>query len=593
MNKENSREKSVADGFQKMFDNFAKTVFVVSALLILSVIGLAQERSTLPERQGSSKPIFDNYPNLSPTALVPTNMTTQTPTQLAQRLVGNGIAVSNVTYTGANVASGSFTGGSGIVGFPEGILLTTGNVINIVGPNTVPSRTTNNAVAGDPQLTTIAGNPTFDASVLQFSFVPTNNVVSFRFVFASEEYNEFANTEFNDVFAFFVNNNNIALLPGTTTPIAINNVNGGNPLGTNPRNPQFFRNNNFQNGTAPIDTEFDGVTVVFSVQANVTPNVTNTIKLAIADSSDSAFDSAVFIEAGSFVSTQYNHQYDFNGDNRDDISVFRPSATTDPDFLILNSAGGFIGYNWGIAGDIPVIADYDGDVKADPAVFRPSNGTWYVIRSSNSTVAIQQHGASGDSPVPSDYDGDGRADYAYWRPGAPTVAGFQIRQSSNNVVRSELFGQTGDVPLVGNYDGDTKADPAVYRSAAIGAQSIFYYRGSLNNPTGAITFVPWGTTGDLQVAADYDGDGRIDPAVFRPTTREWLIRQTGTGQAFGRIFGLPTDIRVPADYDGDNRADIAIFRDGLWWINQTSNGAVRIQQFGATGDKPLPLGNLP
>ncbi len=284
------------------------------------------------------------------------------------------------------------------------------------------------------------------------------------------------------------------------------------------------------------------------------------------------------------------HQYDFNGDNRDDLGFFRPSATTDPDFYILNSAGGFLGYNWGGPGDISVIADYDADSKADIAVWRPSNGTWYVIRSANSTVGIQQHGATGDIPVPADYDGDGRADYAYWRAGA--AATISILQSSNNTTRTELFGQTGDVPLAGNFDGDNKADPAVYRNAAIGSQCYFYFRGSLGNPSGATTYIPWGTTGDIQVAADYDGDGKVDPSVFRPSTREWLIKQTATGQSTGRIFGLPTDLLVPGDYDGDNKADIAIFRDGVWWINQSSNGVVRIQQYGITGDKPIQLGNL-
>jgi Abnormal spindle-like microcephaly-assoc'd, ASPM-SPD-2-Hydin len=237
-----------------------------------------------------------------------------TPTALAQSLVGTGVTVSNVTYTGANRAAGNFSTASNIVGFTGGIVLSTGSVRNVIGPNCSSSIDGENGTAGDPDLTTLAniGNntgvevTTNDAAVLEFDFVPTSSSISFQYVFSSDEYNEYV-YDFNDVFGFFLNGNNIALIPGTTTPVAINNVNQGNSTGTPntpPANSQYFVNNDFQfPTTAPLDTEMDGLTVVFTAQATVTPNQTNHIKLAIADANDFALDSNVFIKAGSLSST--------------------------------------------------------------------------------------------------------------------------------------------------------------------------------------------------------------------------------------------------------------------------------------------------
>lgn len=244
-----------------------------------------------------------------------------TPTDLANLLVGGGggVAISNVTYTGANVAAGKFSGGgtgaTGIIGFDDGIILSTGDIANAIGPNTIPDKTTNNGQPGDADLDTlIPGYQTFDAAVLEFDFVPQGNVVTFNYVFGSEEYNEYVNSQFNNVFGFFLNGQNIALIPATTTPVAINNVNNGNLCPASPSfppfasNPGYFRINDL---TAPpdctftpgsIDTQLDGLTVVLPATANVQRGQTNHIRLAIADAGDSILDSDVFIQAGSFIS---------------------------------------------------------------------------------------------------------------------------------------------------------------------------------------------------------------------------------------------------------------------------------------------------
>ena len=355
-------------------------------------------------------------------------------------------------------------------------------------------------------------------------------------------------------------------------------------MGTNPQNAQFFRNNDFQNGTAPIDTQLDGLTVVISVQANVTPGIVNRIRLAIADTSDRLFDSAVFIRGNSFVSTPAPHRFDFDGDNKDDFTVVRPiSGQTNIIWYILRSSNSTLNsLYWGLSTDVLVPADYDGDRKTDVAIFR--DGLWAALLTNTNTFTLVQFGAAGDIAAPADYDGDGRADFAYFRSG--TQSRYSIRQSSNNTIRTDFFGSVGDTPVQGDWDGDGRADPAVYRAGATaGAQSFFFYRGSLNNPTNNFTAVQWGNNGDRQVAADYDGDGRVDPAVFRPNGI-WFIRVTASGAVISRPFGLPTDKLVPADYDGDNKTDIAIFRDGLWYLQRSSDGQFQTQRWGLATDIP-------
>jgi len=234
------------------------------------------------------------------------DLTTQTPEDLVNVLLGGGVAVSNVTYTGTTVSAGTFTGGTGIIGFESGIILSSGSIQNVVGPNTSDGITTMNGLAGDADLAKlIPGFRTFDATVLEFDFVPNNNVISFQFVFASDEYNEYVNTSFNDVFGFFLEVNgvktNVAVVPGTSTPVSINNVNGGNPLGAGASNSDLYINNDLNDGGGDIDTEMDGLTVVLPVEASVIPGEVNHIKLAIADAGDYILDSNVFIKAGSFI----------------------------------------------------------------------------------------------------------------------------------------------------------------------------------------------------------------------------------------------------------------------------------------------------
>ena len=231
-------------------------------------------------------------------AITVTNLSSTTPQQLAQMLAGPGVTVSNVTFTGANVAGGTFSGGlADGLGIESGVVLSSGDIANGIGPNDSDSAGTCNVRPGDADLNALLGEgqTTEDAAVLEFDFVPATSNVSFRYVFASDEYNEFVNS-INDIFAFFIDGQNVALIPSTTTPVSINTVN----LQVN---SSFYRNNDPSDlGTpTPFVTQFDGFTTVLTAMRTLEPGVTHHIKLVIADASDCILDSAVFLQAGSFV----------------------------------------------------------------------------------------------------------------------------------------------------------------------------------------------------------------------------------------------------------------------------------------------------
>jgi len=235
-----------------------------------------------------------------PIVVAPTNNATVLATALTT--AGSGITINNASYTGGTIASGTYTGGNGVIGIDTGIVLTSGNASFVSGPNNTPGASINNGAGGDAQLNAIvAPNGTTNASILNIDFTPTGNTVQFSYVFGSEEYNEFVNTQFNDVFAFFVNGVNYALLPSTSTPVSINTVNNGHAnagqLASGPcMNCQYY----VDNATGAKNTQLDGFTTVLTFVAPVNANVSNTLKIAIADTSDSSLDSAVFIGGGTF-----------------------------------------------------------------------------------------------------------------------------------------------------------------------------------------------------------------------------------------------------------------------------------------------------
>ena len=218
---------------------------------------------------------------------------------MANALVGSGITISNVNYVGGPDQSGFFSNGSSVLGIDKGLIMTTGSAWDAPGPNVSDGTSTGVGGAGDADLNGLISGFTNDAAVLSFDFESTSGDLYFNYVFASEEYNEFANSSFNDVFAFFVDGVNIATAPDGQA-VSINNVNCGNPyIGSGP-NCSYFNNNDPTDGVPPYNIEYDGFTDVFTASILGLSAGPHSMKIAIADVGDYNLDSAVFLQGGSF-----------------------------------------------------------------------------------------------------------------------------------------------------------------------------------------------------------------------------------------------------------------------------------------------------
>jgi len=248
-----------------------------------------------------------------------TTSTVMTPAQLVQNvLLGPGITATNITYTGSALARGTFNGAASNLGISSGVLLATGKILNAIGPNNNSGNTTVFNLAGDPDLNIITSpSSSHDAAVLEFDFIPRTDTVKFRYIFGSEEYMEYVNSPplpatVNDGFGFFISGPgisgpfsnssvNIAVIPGTTLPVTMYN------LSLNNHSAYYFDNGNGQGtGTAPdgATVQYDGFTVPLTATSYVQCGQTYHIKIAIGDGYDWSNDSGVFLEEGSFSSSE-------------------------------------------------------------------------------------------------------------------------------------------------------------------------------------------------------------------------------------------------------------------------------------------------
>lgn len=332
-------------------------------------------------------------------------------------------------------------------------------------------------------------------------------------------------------------------------------------------------------GNFTLEMTPDGSTAVFSTDSNlVIPNDSN------------IFYDVFAVDLRNNAPSQRNHG-NFDGDTLADISLFRP---TDGVWWFLRGADNSVGaIRWGTNGDIPVAGDYDGDAKTDFAVFRPSNGIWFVLRSSDSTLVAEPFGLTDDKPVAADYNGDEKTDLAVWRPSDRTWYIARPTGVPAQNFDAIQFGLSTDKPLVGDFDGDGRADAAVFRPSN---RTWFMRDSSTGNSRQAI----FGLATDRPTPADYNGDGITDIAVYRQTDGTWYFLKTRRNALGGPSFilydfsafrfGIAEDLPVSADYDGDGRVDISVFRPstGTWWTLKSLDGSVSATQFGVSNDISIP-----
>lgn len=273
-------------------------------------------------------------------------------------LLGPGVVVKNIKFTGDTAAIGEFVNKGNKLALDHGLVLSTGKVLSAIGPNaTKLAPGDGNNQPGDRDLDKLLtkSRRTFDAVILEFDFFPSTNSISFSYVFASEEYPEFVNKDYNDVFAFFVSgpgvtDTNLAIVPGTASPVSVNSINAT-------KNASLYIENPVDAGVT-TEVSYNGFTKVLKAElSNLQFCKAYHIKMAIQDVNDLTFDSAIFLKANSFVSgtaaLPVVSPYTKNG------SDIVAEGCGSGGFVITKAGSGQETINFELSGDAVLGQDYD------------------------------------------------------------------------------------------------------------------------------------------------------------------------------------------------------------------------------------------
>jgi hypothetical protein len=229
-------------------------------------------------------------------------------------------------------------------------------------------------------------------------------------------------------------------------------------------------------------------------------------------------------------------------------------------------------------------ANANAAAPADLAIWRPSTGAWSIFTGDSESESTAVWGLNGDVPVQGDYDGDGKTDFCVFRPNPSpigTAPFWSIVYSSDGSEHYPIFGLSTDIPVPADFDGDGKTDVSVWRPS-----DLKWY--ITQSSTGTIAVVPYGLTDDKPVPADFDGDGKADPAVWRSSDQKFHFQGSSDGLSHASDPMGTTGIPVCADYDGDGKADFAILSGNNWRIKSSSTGETTNTTWYYAGDTPVP-----
>ena len=278
---------------------------------------------------------------------------------------------------------------------------------------------------------------------------------------------------------------------------------------------------------------------------------------------------------------------DYDGDGKSDAGLYESGvgrwyAELSGDYYGVDHWIGDIGAGW-----VPVAGDYDGDGLTDVAAYNRANGHWRVRYTSNGLFGECWLGGPDFAAAQCDFDGDAKTDPTVYREADGYWLG--LASSRHFGFYYAFLGGAGYQAVVADYDGDGLADPAVYNQAT--GLWIIYPSQSI----GRIMTRTFGGVGYLPASADYDGDGLVDPAVYAPSTAEWQAWLSGSLATqgyytwWGGVFGDPNGIPVPADYDGDGKADPAVCHSdtAIWQIFRSTD--IYRSAWGLFGRPGLPV----
>jgi serine protease len=245
---------------------------------------------------------------------------------------------------------------------------------------------------------------------------------------------------------------------------------------------------------------------------------------------------------------------DFDGDGKADPALFEEASGKWQVKLSASAYASATLDGFGAAGYLPICGDYDGDRKTDPTLFDAATGTLYArLSASGYAEASATFSGYGYCLVSADYDGGGQADLALYQEAS---ASWIVLLTESLTLAGLVFGEEGCRPVAGDFDGDRKADPALYQEAS-GEWFVELSAGGYG-----LAGTVFGGPGQQPVPGDYDGDNRTDLMLYEPASGKWQVKLSASGYAIAALegFGGPDCAPVCGDYDGDGKADLALYQ---------------------------------